>query len=76
MTTAEQAEYARLCAWWLAWTPPAEPYFLDAWTQVTEPERFYRWVCAAIAEGRSGQMQRALLDHLRRHYRLFGGRDA
>lgn len=73
LTLAEQTEYAWLCNWWLTWTPPAEPYYLDAATQVTAPERSYRWMVAAIAEARTGQVQRARLDWLRRHAKLFGG---
>lgn len=73
LTAAEQAEYARLVAWWLTWTPPAEPYQLDAATLVSSPQLSYDWMCATIREERGSQLQRARLDHLRRHWRLFGG---
>lgn len=72
LTDAEQAEYGQLVSWWLSWTPPAEAYYLDQSTRVTDPQLSYSWMCAAIREGRGSQLQRARLDHLRRHWRIFG----
>lgn len=71
--TAEETEYDRLVAWWLTWTPPAEPYRLDSATVVTDPRKNQAYYAARIKENCQGQVQRSVFDCLRRHWRLFGG---
>lgn len=70
---SEQAEYERLCAWWLTWKPPVAPYQLDSATYVTDPQKNHAYYAARIKEGCCGQVQRSVADYLRRHWRMFGG---
>lgn len=73
LSNAEQAEYDLLAAWWLAWTPPSEPYSLAAHCVVSDPARHHAYLCDQLRQGMTGQTQRAALADLRRHAKRFGG---
>lgn len=73
LSDAERAEWERLMAWFLAWTPPAESYGLGRHCVVAEPARNHEYLCARVREGPAGLVQRAMLVRLRAHWVIFGG---
>lgn len=81
LTAAELAEWESLCAWFLSWHPPAEPFDLGrnrcggALIRVVDPDAWHRYYAERIREGVSGQVQRGIFAHLRLVMRTFGGND-
>lgn len=73
LTRDEQLEFGRLAAWYLAWEPPAEGYPLSVCVEVVNPKLCHAYYCERIREGCYGQVQRHVLDWLRKHWDLFGG---
>lgn len=69
----EAAEWARLSAWWLTWTPPEAPYQINSAVKVLVPSLCHAYYAARIKEGCTGQVQRGVLWMLREHWRMFGG---
>lgn len=73
LTPFDEPSWDALSAWWLDWTPPAEPYQLDSAVLVSEPARNYEFHADLVRLGVAGQVQLALADWIKRHWRKFGG---
>lgn len=65
---------APIVKWFLAATPPAEPFVLKPAVRITQPPRWWRDTIADIAAGPAGPRARygGLQDDLWRAYRMFG----
>ena len=77
MTDANDPEWSRLTAWFLAALAagklPTAPYRIDQATEIVDPARSHQWLRERIAEGAVGQVRGAVRARLRKLWRKFGG---
>ena len=67
LSAAEQVDFDRLAAWWVTWQPPAQPYWFNSGTLVTDPARSHRWICGGISAGYTFHSARHVLWWMREH---------
>lgn len=72
LTPEEQAEWDRLSAWWLTWTPPNKMYTLSGHIRVTDVSAYHAYYADRIREGCRGLVQRGVLWVLKENWKRFG----